>query len=134
MKQALLITVYRDEANLIRLLRHFSDGDAAMHFRIFVHVDKKSREIDVDRILNLTMVPEEVFFATAIAGTEYESKPSVPYLRYANWDQSRGAVPAVLDERDFLEIRSGEYAFARKIDTEKSAKLLRLIGVELLGR
>lgn len=296
MKQALLITAYRDEANLIRLLRHFSDGDAVNHFRIFVHIDKKSQDLDVGRILslkipnvqavslysvcwgsirhvyavldlmrialryddvsyihvlsgsdvavrpaswfverfakdhetrfnagqfrmldrgnkfdwycrywlpstwnhrnrfvflmnlalqkiqkaigvnrrhlggipreniwyshiwasysssacrhilefaethrpflralNLTTVPEEVFFATAIAGTEYASKPSVSYLRYANWDSSRGAVPAVLDERDLSEIKSGEYAFARKIDTEKSAELLRLIDVELLG-
>lgn len=297
MKQALLITAYRDEANLIRLLRHFSDGNAVDHFRIFVHIDKKSQDLDVDRILslkipnvqvvslysvcwgsirhvyavldlmrmalrcddvsyvhvlsgsdiavqpaswfverfasdhetrlnagmfrmldrgnkfdwycrywlpstwnhrnrfvflanlalqkiqklfgvtrchlggisrediwyshiwasysseacrhilefaethqpflkalNLTMVPEEVFFATAIAGTKYESKSSVPYLRYANWDLSRGAVPAVLDKRDYKEISLGKYAFARKVDTEKSAELLLLIDADLKYR
>lgn len=295
MKQAILITAYRDEANLIRLLRHFSDGDATEHFRIFVHIDKKSRELSKNRIdalnipnaevisrysvcwgsirhiyavldlmrmmlryedvsyahvisgsdlavhpaswfvkrfssdpetrlnagkfrmldrgnkfdwycrywlpstwnhrnrfvllanvallklqkafgvarrrlggidrekifyshiwasyphgacrrivdfaesnpaflraLNLTTVPEEVFFATAIAGTKYESKPSVRYLRYSDWDPSRGAtVPAVLDARDYPKIMSGEFAFARKVDSVKSAELFQLVDAEL---
>lgn len=296
MKQALLITAYRDEANLVRLLRHFSDGDAVDHFRIFVHVDKKSQDLDVDRILslkipnvqavslysvcwgsirhvyavldlmrmalryddvsymhvisgsdiavrpaswfverfaedhetrfnagkfrmldrgnkfdwycrywlpttwnhrnrfvflvnlmlqelqklfridrcklggirrediwyshiwasyssdacrhilqfaeihrpflkalNFTMVPEEVFFATALAGTRYESRTNVSYLRYSDWDERRGPVPAELDVRDYEKIRTGDYAFARKVDTVKSAELLHLIDADLHG-
>lgn len=294
MKQAILITAYRDEANLIRLLRHFSDGDAVGHFRIFVHIDTKSRELNKARVdalgipnveviskysvcwgsirhiyavldlmrmmlrhedvsyvhvisgtdlavrsaswfvarfsedqetrlnagkfrmldrgnkfdwycrywlpttwnhrsrlmlvandilqkvqrafgitrkslggidyrnlwyshiwasyprdackrivwfaennraflraLNWTTVPEEVFFATAIADTAYESKKDIPYLRYSDWDSRRGPVPVVLDESDYDKIAAGEYAFARKVDSQKSAKLIRLIAAKL---
>jgi len=42
-KQALIITAYRDEKNLLRLIMPFSKDN---RFRVFVHIDKKSRELD----------------------------------------------------------------------------------------
>lgn len=46
MTQAIVITAYRDEENLVRLIRHF----ATPGFRVFVHIDKKSNELSVSRL------------------------------------------------------------------------------------
>lgn len=42
-RQAIIITAYRDQENLLRIIRHFADE---RHFRIYVHIDKRSSAID----------------------------------------------------------------------------------------
>jgi len=59
-RHALLITAYRDEPTLVRLLRHFSDPFGVEHFRLFVHVDRKSKELDVARLRSLGIPNLEV--------------------------------------------------------------------------
>lgn len=43
--QAIIITAYKDKEQLIRLIRYFND-----EARLFVHIDAKCRDIDVDEI------------------------------------------------------------------------------------
>lgn len=56
MTQGILITAYKDESMLLRLIRHFSGPS----FRVFVHIDKKSRELSLDRLKALKQPNLEV--------------------------------------------------------------------------
>jgi len=80
--------------------------------------------------LNLTRVPEEAFFGTALVGTKYQATNLVPYLRFAEWSLCRSERPAILDERDYENIYSREYAFIRKIDSVRSKKLIEMLDKE----
>ncbi len=56
--------------------------------------------------------------------------------RYIDWSgEQTGAreAPAILDERDWEKIKSSPCHFARKVDPQRSARLLDLIDQELLG-
>lgn len=57
MAQGILITAYRDEENLIRLVRHFDTPD----FRVLVHIDKKSNQVSVERLKRQGQSNLEVF-------------------------------------------------------------------------
>jgi len=81
--------------------------------------------------LNFSAIPEETFFATVVYSQRLPFSPK-GYLRYSVWSNERGN-PAVLDERDIDDMYKGDYFFARKIDSIKSAKLLSLIDERLRG-
>jgi hypothetical protein len=58
-------------------------------------------------------------------------------LRYYDWSgQKTGKreAPAILDERDWGNIRNSANLFARKFHPVRSAKLLNIIDQKLLGR
>ena len=76
------------------------------------------------RALNYTRIPEELYFATIIAHKGFPISPN-GYGRYSVWNQ-RGW-PAVLMEEDFDDMYKDEYFVARKVDSEKSASLLKRI-------
>ena len=49
------------------------------------------------------------------------------YERKLKWVEQYGSYPAVLDEKDLNEIKSGNFFFARKFDFKHSSDLIERI-------
>ena len=76
-----------------------------------------------DRLANC-FVPEEMYIQILLLNSEYKSRIVNDNLRYIVWEYRNGNNPAVLDESDISSILQSNAFFARKFDSEKSAKLL----------
>ena len=70
------------------------------------------------------------------ASTDCDMLPDELFnLRYADWSGEKSgerACPAVLDERDWLTLKSSSALFARKFDTDTSRGLMEQIDAKLL--
>ena len=99
--------------------------EACMEF-----VQSRDRYPTFVRALNYTRIPEELYFATIVAQKGLPTSPT-GYGRFSVWNK-RGW-PAVLVEEDFEEMYKNEYLFARKIDSVKSAALLKRIEERILA-
>lgn len=82
------------------------------------------------RALNTVHVPEEKFISTQVYNGKVRRHPS-GYCRFSVWGVPGRGGPAILDERDYDAMFKGDYFFARKIDSEKSAKLIEMIEARL---
>ena len=73
-------------------------------------------------------LPEECFFQTLFMNSqEWKDRIVNGNLCYTDWNERDGVRPATLDESDYDRIiNSGKY-FARKIDPQKSAGLMKML-------
>jgi len=72
-------------------------------------------------------VPEEIYFQTYFLNSELRSLVVNNDLRFTDWTFRNGSLPAFLDESDARAIGQSTALFARKMDSEISAKLLDII-------
>lgn len=86
---------------------------------------------DYLKSLRKCQVPEEFFFQTLFMNSYFRDRIVKKELRYMNWEKGDGSSPAYLDESDYDAIQSGDYVFARKFDTEISAKLKEKIMMDI---
>jgi Core-2/I-Branching enzyme len=82
-----------------------------------------------------TLIPDESFFHTIIANSEFAHTLSPCVARdvtsgnhHVRWQKVGGAnKPRVMKERDFDELMASEACFARKFSETKSAQLIKLL-------
>jgi hypothetical protein len=82
---------------------------------------------DFLRALRTMYVPEEVFFQTYFLNSDMRESIVNDDLRYTDWVHRNGSVPAFLDESDLEALMSSGALFARKMNSETSARLLDAI-------
>jgi len=92
-----------------------------------------------DRVQNVRLYAE--WSATTTAAAKLREDAMLPEdsfsFRYIDWRKDRtdsSGSPAVLDERDWPELKATSDLFARKFDTRLSATLLDRIDKDLLGQ
>lgn len=101
--------------------------DAAVDFSLNSDVS-----LDLINRTRNSICSEEIFFQSVIMNSPYKDKVVNNNLRYIDWSSPiRGNVPAVLNESYFDDIVSSRRLFCRKIDSNKSAKLLQLLNSTL---
>lgn len=101
--------------------------DAAVDFSLNSDVS-----LDLINRTRNSICSEEIFFQSVIMNSPYKDKVVNNNLRYIDWSSPiRGNVPAVLNESYFDDIVSSGRLFCRKIDSNKSAKLLQLLNSTL---
>ncbi len=76
-----------------------------------------------DRLKN-SFAPDEMYMQTLLLNSIYKETIINNNLRYIVWEYRNGNCPAVLDESDIPAILQSKAAFARKVDSRKSDKLL----------
>lgn len=76
------------------------------------------------KMLQTGFCSDEVLCQTVLCNSPYCNKFVNNNHRYILWKKQYKNYPAILDEHEFDKIKSGEYHFARKIDTKISKKLL----------
>lgn len=79
---------------------------------------------DYLRTLKHIKLPEEFFFQTLIMNSDFRHNAVNGNLRYTDWEHGSGGSPAILDENSYDIMMSGEYFFARKIDSKVSKALI----------
>lgn len=77
-------------------------------------------------------IPEEFFFHTLLLNEgfcrgKWKKLVVDRELRYMNWERGDGGSPVYLEERDYEEIASGDYCFARKFHGKESEPLKKKI-------
>lgn len=78
----------------------------------------------MDKMKYIT-VPEEFIFQTILENSLFQSYIASNNLVFNDWSKPRnGSLPAILDETDYSKIVNKSYFFARKIDTQKSKRLI----------
>lgn len=86
---------------------------------------------DVVRFFRSTSIPDETFFQTIIANSEFAHTLSPGLARgvisgnhYIRWSESK---PCVLREDDFAALTASEACFARKLDETASHRLIGML-------
>lgn len=72
-------------------------------------------------------IPEEFFFQTILGNSPFRENIINNNLRYMDWSQRNGSMPAYLDDTDYVKIKNSNCFFARKLDTNISKKLIELL-------
>ncbi len=80
--------------------------------------------------LKYSEIPEEVFFQTIIMHSRYRDFVVSDNLRYTLWQEKNGSNPGILDKSDYESIHNSNAVFARKIDSNYSIELIKLIDKE----
>ena len=70
---------------------------------------------------------DEVLFQSILCNSIYRDKIENNNHRYIKWEKKYNNYPAILDEKDYKEIISGDYLFARKIDKDISNQLIYML-------
>jgi hypothetical protein len=81
--------------------------------------------------LRYTALPEEFYFQTLLAASPFADRIDTNNKRFMEWTPRNGSRPAVLDSRDCDALRHTDALFARKLDSQASAKLLNAIDQHL---
>lgn len=79
-----------------------------------------------------TRLPEEFFFQTVLMNSGYKNQVVCENLRYTDWTHRNGSTPAILDETDYNKIVESNCYFARKMDSNVSGGLTKLIDAFIL--
>jgi hypothetical protein len=74
-----------------------------------------------------TFAPDEMFVQTILLNSYLKGTLVNNNLRHVNWNMRDGKSPALLDERDALEISLSSALFARKIDSNISRHLINIL-------
>lgn len=74
--------------------------------------------------LEFSLCGEEIFFQTVLMNSKLKDKIINNHLRYIDWNKGN---PAVLDMSDYESIRKGKYLFCRKVTTEQSFELIKML-------
>ncbi len=99
------------------------------------------------RYFKRVMCPDEIFFQTIVLNSPFASRcrfydrdvltnrtplmnENKAYLHYVDWDDSRDN-PAILDMRDYNNLKCSDRLFARKFDEFRSKELLDKIDLHL---
>lgn len=72
-------------------------------------------------------IPEEYFFQTVLGNSHFRKRIINNNLRYVDWQYRNGSIPAYLDDTDYLKIKKTKCFFARKIDSNISSTLIKLL-------
>ncbi len=83
--------------------------------------------------LYTTYLPEEFFFQTIFMNSpEWRTKVIRNNMRYEDWNERDDdrSVPVVLDERDYDAVKYSGAWFARKMDSQRSGELLKMLESE----
>jgi hypothetical protein len=73
------------------------------------------------RALRTAYVPEEVFFQTYFLNSPMRTWVVPDDLRYVDWTERNGSIPAFLDETDLPDVLASNALFARKLSTQVSS-------------
>jgi hypothetical protein len=81
--------------------------------------------------LKHTLIPEEFFFQTILMNSPYKNRIVNDNLRYTDWTERNGSIPAYLDISDYLKIENSGAFFARKVDESISKELIELVSQKI---
>lgn len=90
-------------------------------------LDYFDRHENVQKLFMTGFCPDEFWVQTILYNSEFRSRIVQDYHRYIKWEHRNGSYPAVLDQTDFEEIKSGNYHFIRKIDRQYSEELIKML-------
>jgi hypothetical protein len=76
------------------------------------------------RRMRMTHIPEEILFHTLIMDSPFAQNVVGDDLRYIDWNERNGNVPAVLDITDLPKILASGKLFARKLERPISTELI----------
>lgn len=79
------------------------------------------------KVVRTAFLPEEIYLQTYFLHSDFKSLVVNDDLRYTDWTFRNGSLPAFLDETDARKLAKSTALFARKMDSEISAKLLDII-------
>ena len=82
---------------------------------------------NVQKLFMTGFCPDEFWVQTILYNSDLRSRIVQDYHRYIKWEHRNGSYPAVLDQTDFEEIKSGDYHFIRKIDRQYSEALIDML-------
>jgi core-2/I-Branching enzyme len=82
--------------------------------------------------ITITYLPEEIFFQTYFLNSRLSASVVNDDLRYIDWSNRNGSIPAILDESDLEPILRSNALFARKISSDVSTRLLDQIDAACL--
>ena len=105
-------TVHRKHADYI--LKFIKDNPG--YVRFFKHTD----------------IPDEIFFQTILANSEYKKDLINDDIRYIDWSNP-AECPAVLRRADFNAIKKSKDLIARKADSNMDSEVLDMIDSEILN-
>jgi len=101
-------------------------GTAWMSFPASAAVDLLGDEVARQflKAVRTTYLPEEIFFQTYFLNSRLRGSVVNEDLRYIDWSNRNGSIPAFLDESDLEPILRSNALFARKMSSDISAELL----------
>jgi Core-2/I-Branching enzyme len=76
------------------------------------------------RSIRTTYLPEEIFFQTYFLNSRLRGSVENDSLRYIDWRNRNGSIPAYLDASDLDAVLRSSALFARKVSSEISSVLL----------
>lgn len=80
---------------------------------------------DFTKMISTGFCSDEFYMQTILCNAPDFKKCIVnDNLRYVKWVRQYNSYPAILDERDYREIKEGNYFFIRKVDRRYSRKLM----------
>jgi hypothetical protein len=85
-----------------------------------------SRNTAYSRYFRFTLTPDELFFQSIIANSDYATRIAHK-ITYDDWNDPNPPYPKILDESDFEKLRDSRWLFARKFDYARSDKLRMLL-------
>lgn len=84
---------------------------------------QKVKQTDYLKHIKYCSIPEEFFLQNIFLDSAYERTIVNDNLRYNLWNEPERGAPAVLDERDYADLKKSDKLFARKIQWNTSKKL-----------
>ena len=70
---------------------------------------------------------DEFWIQTILCNSKFANRIVQNNHRYIKWEKQNGSYPAILDERDYINVCNGDFHFMRKISYPYSCKLLDMI-------
>ena len=92
-------------------------------------LDYYEKNKNLQRVFNTGFCSDEFWIQTILTNSEFASRFNNNIHRYIKWEKQHDSYPAILDDRNYDEVNSGDYHFMRKIDLEISHSLLEKLNV-----
>ncbi|MCF7623648.1 MULTISPECIES: beta-1,6-N-acetylglucosaminyltransferase [Bacillaceae] len=86
--------------------------------------------VDVYDYFKHVLIPDEIFFQTILLNSKFKDKIINNNLTYMDWGIGPATSPITLDETHYDELKKSKNLWARKFDTVKSEKLIKLLDCE----
>lgn len=84
------------------------------------------------RFFRYVDVPDEFFFQTIILNSKFKDTIVNDSLKYMDWENPNPDIPAILEKKDFEDLRSSSKLFARKFDANRDSEILDWIDQKIL--
>lgn len=87
-------------------------------------LDYVDKHPEYEKFFSTSFCSDEAFFQTIIMNSPLKDKVVSDNHRYVLWTSKHGSYPAILDIDDVSSVQTGNYHFARKIDSRFSREFM----------